>query len=218
MKRKGLTLIELLVVVAVLSILGVSLYTVFNSGVDAWDAAVERLEIYQNTRFVLDRMTRELSGAFVDEGAIVTLSGAVPASATAPIFWSDRNIVAGHAVQEVLLAIVTADCIYKIKYQTGWNAEEEIFVLQRYYVENPNNFGFSGISGEAWKFSGTLLVDNFYMEFYDGNTEAWRQEWLAMKCKILPQAVKIILTMQDDDGNTYPFETIVYLPNSETGG
>ena len=31
----------------------------------------------------------------------------------------------------------------------------------------------------------------------------------------LPEAVKIVLTLRDPNGNQYPFETIVYLPNSE---
>ena len=102
-----MTLVEVLVVVAVLSILGVSLYTVFKSGADAWEAAVERLEVYQNARFVLDQMTRELAEAITPTAQL----GSGPA-------FRGRDRDNFDDADEITFATNYSDSIYTIHYQT----------------------------------------------------------------------------------------------------
>jgi prepilin-type N-terminal cleavage/methylation domain-containing protein len=195
MKRKGLTLIELLVVVAVLSILGVSLYTVFNSGVDAWDAAVERLEIYQTARFVLGQMSRELSSAFVGGGAMFTGADGVEGS--------------GNRGDLIWFTMRHGDTIHTLLYShDSWWKNQPDPILWRRSDEGTN------ISED---FVDIDLASNLSsIDFFYWNNGTRTSDWLTDT--ILPDAVDIEIGLVDSDGNAYQFETTVYLPNSETGG
>ncbi|MDD5310750.1 MAG: prepilin-type N-terminal cleavage/methylation domain-containing protein [Candidatus Omnitrophica bacterium] len=59
----GLTLVEILVVAVIFSILVTSLFTVFRGGLDSWHKAETILDMYQNARFALDIMEREIASA-----------------------------------------------------------------------------------------------------------------------------------------------------------
>ncbi|MFA5338960.1 MAG: prepilin-type N-terminal cleavage/methylation domain-containing protein [Candidatus Omnitrophota bacterium] len=61
----GLTLVEILVVAVIFSILVTSLFTVFRGGLDSWRKAETILDMYQNARFALDIMEREISSAYL---------------------------------------------------------------------------------------------------------------------------------------------------------
>lgn len=58
-------MIEILVVAVIFSILVTSLFTVFRGGLDSWRKAETILDMYQNARFALDIMEREISSAFL---------------------------------------------------------------------------------------------------------------------------------------------------------
>jgi prepilin-type N-terminal cleavage/methylation domain-containing protein len=64
-KKSGLTLIEILVVAVLFSILVISLFTVFRGALDSWRKAETILDMYQNARFALDMMEREISSAYL---------------------------------------------------------------------------------------------------------------------------------------------------------
>ena len=68
----GLTLVEILVVAVIFSILVTSLFTVFRGGLDSWRKAETILDMYQNARFALDMMEREISTAYLYQGSVNT--------------------------------------------------------------------------------------------------------------------------------------------------
>lgn len=63
MKAKGVTLVELLVAVALLSLLMVAFYTIFESGNKAYQTGEKRVEIIQNARVAFERMVSEIRQA-----------------------------------------------------------------------------------------------------------------------------------------------------------
>ena len=65
----GLTLIEILVVAVIFSVLVTALFTVFRGGLDSWRKAETILDMYQNARFALDMMEREISSAYLYQGS-----------------------------------------------------------------------------------------------------------------------------------------------------
>ena len=226
--NRGITLVETLVAVMILSVLALSLYTVFKSGIDAWTKSESRLEIYQNARAALDQISRELAGAFAtpDDPNGAKLVG-----------------VDGGAGSDTLTFITDfADSIYKIKYHleipdaTYPNRK----ILWRDYIDYSTDTGKTYTSDAATdyhltefvKYTKSASVDNIqftYLAQTDSQAflTAWgsaRPEWPgtgagAPPDDTLPEAVKIVITMRaspyDPNGATYDFETIVYLPNSE---
>ena len=62
---KGLTLLEVLVSIAILGILMGAVYGTYTSNVEAIQIAREKGKIYQMTRIVFDRMTKDLESAFI---------------------------------------------------------------------------------------------------------------------------------------------------------
>lgn len=232
-KNNGITLVETLVAVMILSVLALSLYTVFKSGIDAWTKSESRLEIYQNARAVLDQLSRELAGAFVTSG----VTGAKLAG------------VDGGAGPDTLTFVTDfADSIYKIYYHLDLDATDATKKnLIREYIDysDPANAG-KGYDSTSYgpqepvqfvAYTKSAMVSNIKFKYLpvmpsppsylpatalspsfmaDWNTALAISSWTT---GYLPEAVKIVVTMRavpnDPNGATYDFETIVYLPNSE---
>lgn len=218
--KKGLTLVEVLVVVTILSVLALSVYTVFKSGIDAWSRSEARLDIYQNGRAVLDQIFRELAGAFTGGGA--QLTGTPGGSATDPD----------------TLEFVTdfSGSNYKIRYQLVTDASDPAGrkILKRDYIDFITTTGAKDYtrtdydnSVEFVKYTKSARVDNIKFLYvavptppdeakaiddWSGASAVAVNTWSAAA---LPEAVKIILTLKDANNKSYVFETIVYLPNSE---
>ena len=190
-KNSGLTLTEIMIAVTVLSLLVLSLYTVFRSAMDAWSKADTRIDILQNARVILDQMSRELPGTFVGDGAtFVGTNG------------SDGD------PDSIEFATVFRDSIYQIKY---WIDSS---VFKREYAENPDFSG--GYTYTPIEFSE--IVSDFQLLYWEtGVTTDWAAADAAKVWSsgtTLPGAVKIVLTLEDEEERTYQFETVVYLPNS----
>ena len=230
-KDKGLTLVEVLVVVTILSILVASLYVVFKSAVDAWTKSKARLDIIQNARVILDQLSRELPGAFVDSTPGI-----------------EANFVGtdGGGTNPDTLEFVTyfAGKIYKLRYMRPVGTK----ILMRGYIENPPDYtnvdyadadptGDDGIREDDVDF-GFMVNDIqfYYLPVLNPPTSpvppaasvdwqlpaagSMRESWDSTDTldvivfNKLPEAVKIVLQLEDKELNTFDFETIVYLPNS----
>lgn len=214
-KDRGVTLIETLVVVTILSVLALSLYTVFKTGVDVWSRSESRLEIYQGARAVLDQLSRELVGAFA--GGDAKLEGVAGATAADPD----------------TLAFITefGDSIYKIKYYLD-TTDPDNKVLKRDYID----YGVAHVPAKDYTSTiydasidlvsprkGTM-VENIkfaYLPLMASPTglSDWSSAMPAWPggepADSLPEALKIVITMKDASGASRSFETIVYLPGSE---
>ena len=60
MKQKGLTLIELLVAMAITGILGAGIYRTFTGQQHTYEVQEQVVDMQQNVRMAISRMTREL--------------------------------------------------------------------------------------------------------------------------------------------------------------
>ena len=194
MNRRGLTLIEIMIVVGILGIVVLMLNTVFKTGFDAWNKSEVRLEIYQNARVVLDQMSRELPGAFVTgvAGDVAQFQGAD-----------------GTSNNDTLKFVTTfADAIYLIRYSLNTTTK----ILNREYAKNPTSFDPTFDNPGSEDFGFKIKELNF---LYCNSASSWTLGGTWSTTTVLPDAVKIMIKGVDSDGNDYPFETIIYLPNSE---
>jgi prepilin-type N-terminal cleavage/methylation domain-containing protein len=187
-KNRGLTLTEVMVVVAILSVLTLSIYTVFKSGIDAWSKSETHLEVYQNARVALDQISRELPGAFVG-GVAGGFQG------------EDSN-------PDTLVLVTTyGGATYQIRY----SLDTARGVLIRQHDENPEDFANPVYTDIDFAFN----INGLNFDYYPQGGAAWGDSGLWNNTATLPAAVRIMIECIDSDGNTYPFETVVYLPNSE---
>lgn len=193
-KNKGLTLIEVLVVVTILSVLTLTLYTVFKSGADAWSKSETRLDIYQNARVVLDQISRELAGAIVGESAA-----------------NGARFVGIDADPDTIEFVTNfAGSLYRIRYERLAGTTR----LQRSYEENPADFNNPAYTNIEFN-ELTNDIQFTYWIASASSVPSWDSWGGPPTTDRLPRAVTIILTLVDPEGNTYRFETMAYLPNSD---
>lgn len=68
-KIKAVTLVELLVAMAILVLLVLILYSVFNISLRGWNKSDNMLQAAEIARIVLERMTREIASAIIKSGS-----------------------------------------------------------------------------------------------------------------------------------------------------
>ncbi len=217
-KNRGLTLVEVLVVVTILSVLALSVYTVFKSGIDAWTKSEARLEIYQNGRAVLDQISREIVGAFTtggpDGAKLVGTKWATPADPDELEFVTDF-----------------ADSVYKIRYKLVTDSTIAAKkALERGYIDYSVDTGETyasttyhlvefvpatieaAVSNIKFKYLPVMAIPTDMDDWGTNGMDEWPGSELEYS---LPEAIKIILTMKDANNKERTLETEVYLPNSQ---
>ena len=142
-------------------------------------------------------MTQELVGAFVDDGNNADFIG------------TDGDVDPTEDGSPDTIEFMTdyRGSIYKIRYEL-----QAGHVLHRLYSENPADY--SAAPDNDIDFGFRVSNINFY---YWGVGDAnWSLEggWSEDPPE-LPQAVRILLELQDMEGRTFSLETDVFLPNSE---
>ena len=199
-KNSGLTLVEVLIVLTILSILVLSLYTVFKTGFDAWSRSEARLDVFQNARVILDQISRELPGAFVGGGA--TFEGN---------YGGDDE-----TADDIAFATDFAGSIYQINYWLDTVGDPS--VLKREYEENPVFGGGYTPTYTTVEFTaGKIFISNIKFLYWGPATTDWSVDALTTWSSgtTLPEAVRIAITLMGEGTHTYSFENIIYLPNSE---
>ncbi len=78
--RRGFTLTEILAVIAILSMITVSLFTMFRQGTETWRLSSARTEAFIKARQILDMMSREIRGAVLITAARGPSAQPVPPS------------------------------------------------------------------------------------------------------------------------------------------
>lgn len=192
MNHKALTLIEILVALTIVSILALSFFTVFKTGLDSWNKARTKLEIYQNARVALEQMSRELASAVAIEG--------VP---------SFRGVYSETGSDSVGFISIGEDTIWEITY--GLNGD----TFERIYDEDAD-YDFDTTDGTVTLASN---IANLKFRYWGSSTTTWDDAqivWVVPGAGgwhyDLPRAIKITLT---DLQEGREFETVVYLPNSK---
>ncbi len=200
--------------ITILSVLALSVYIVFKSGLDAWSKSESRLDIYQNARVALDQMSREIAGAFSVTGV--------------PVF---QGADGGGTSPDTLIFLTNfGDSVYRVKYKLDTGSK----VLKRYYIDYTASFSASyaddpEASGKSIDFvspTKRAMVSDMQFQYLpltaspagmaDWSGSGVQASWPGSNpADSLPEALKIVLTLKDANNKNYVFETIVYLPNSE---
>ncbi len=226
--QKGFTLMELLVAIAILSIISISCYIAFDTGLKSWRMSEARVERYQNARAVLDMMAKDFQSAFISS--------------------TNRNIYRlmenAYGIYFTTNSVSIATDIYRVGYSwagnnliKGINANYDTGTPDPAYavgkVDQSSNLLISegsgcsvtGLSFEYGHYVNTTNRDNGVMTWsnitWDSNlnnvTNLYRNDNINKNPDGLPEAIRIGLAVRDEKSYeaAQSFYTIVYLPNAE---
>ncbi|MCK5306633.1 MAG: prepilin-type N-terminal cleavage/methylation domain-containing protein [Candidatus Omnitrophica bacterium] len=195
--KKGFTLIEVLIASVILVIVMGSMTLVFIEANRAWTQSEAKLQVYQNAREALSRMTRELACAYQSSS-----------STTLEKFnWDDS---------QKKLAFTAA---FNVVYDTdeydltklGYWLDTTTMTLKRYKKD------YGGGGGGTWN-PIAENIKTLAFKYYDHKLDIWVSVWDpagATPRDYLPRAVEITITAEDKQGRfTRTFVDTVYIPMS----
>ncbi len=151
--RRGFTLTEILAVIAILSLMVVSLFTMFQQGSGVWRLSAARTEAYMKARQILDMIAREIRGAVLVTAARGPKADPADTSANAKAKRADfvglngNNPGSGTESNAATLQ--------------DWRTREQPYSDQIYFVAPVTNSG-----------KQELCMIGYWLKDVDGNTTA----------------------------------------------
>lgn len=202
--QHGFTLVELLVVMAILGVLVSTLYTTFRGGTNAWVAGDARVQRGQNSRAVLEIMSRDLKQAFTKSATNLQFQGSNSS-------WTDGATV--RAADTIYFTSASNDPNDSGEYdlrEVGYYLVTSARAIYRLEDDSIDSDLTGGIGSSVTEF--TTHVIGLNLRYYDGAT--WSSDGTYAKSAALPKAVEITLTVEDEDQveNPRDFRSIVYIP------
>ncbi len=203
-KNRGFTLIELLIAALIFSIVILSIYSAFQTGILSYRKVDSAFEVYQAARIIFNRMESDLKNSF----AYKTDNSGFQGANTSVDFFS----VVDYYKEDKL----NTD-IYRIKY--GWAEAEKI--LKRACYRGPDALK-ENMEQEAEELAPDIEKISFQ---YADKPDDWQDSWPIKKGeddltqqKTLPLAVKIILSLTEKSGKekATEFTKVVSLPLSKS--
>ncbi|OGL39483.1 MAG: hypothetical protein A3C43_07455 [Candidatus Schekmanbacteria bacterium RIFCSPHIGHO2_02_FULL_38_11] len=210
---EGFTLLELVVAIAIFAIISTFVYGAYTGTVSTTERAQKKIEFYQKARLVLSRISEE-----IEQAAPPREKGEMPDFS----YFSGSNDEINGVNADELRFVSRADsgyskesgkpAIVRITYRIEVASGEgnEYYVLIR--KEDPIFFREDEEREKTEEFLEKCEGINF--EYY--SDEGWVNEWddqtsTGVEGRI-PKAVRITLTLKDDEDKPRDFSTTVYLP------
>ena len=194
-RRKAFTLIEILVASVILVIIVGSMTIIFLQANRSWSETEARLQVYQNTREVLNTASRDIACAYQSGNTLAKFNY----DGTNLYFTAAVNT--NYDTNEYDLSIIG----YRI--DTATNTVEK-------YKED-----YDGSQDDPWLSDSDCwnpLAENITaldFEFYDPTVPGWLASGSNWSSDYLPQVVKILITAEDKQARfSKSFETMVYIP------
>lgn len=212
--RRGLTLIELLIAVAITGIIGTLVYGSFDRTYESREFVLRAQERYHTARLALERMSRELSSAFVyDCRKLDTPTG------------EQRHQTLFKVEQEGKVSRLSFTSFSHLRlFRDVHESDQNVIV---YYGENDRREGRrlnlmrrekNRIDGrpEEGGFAQVACPDivSLQVELWDESKQDWTEQWdcsQVERLNLLPRMVRLTLTVLDEYGKELPLRTIARL-------
>jgi len=202
---RGMTLIEILVAVALLSMMGALAFGVLRTMFAISDDADEIIYVNHTARISMERMTRDLSHAYLSLHQNEEES-------TKTVFEGERDKVTFAFLGNVPVRagrLETDEGIVEYKLEGNSEGRSGSNLIRRFKPvidDRPDDGGDEFILGEG--------VKTLTFEYFDGFEHTWRDSWDADDWLTttppgyrLPHRIKIHLELYDRDDHVYVFET-----------
>ena len=209
----GFTLLELVVAIAIFAIISTFVYGAYTGTVSTTESAQKKIDLYQKARLVLSRISEEL-----EQTASPYEKGTVPDFS----YFSGSNDEINGVNADEIGFVSRADSgysketgkpglariVYRLEVASGEG--NEYYVLIR--KEDPIFFR----EDEEREKSEVFIEKCEGINFEYNSDGSWVNEWDDQTTQgaegQIPRAVRITLTLKDDEGKARDFSTIAYLP------
>ena len=198
-KEVGFTLIELLISIAIISLIGIAVYSTFANGINIWRRANENRAYERNMRLVSEKLARELRNSF--KFSKIAFEGT-----------EDSIMFPG-------LILVKGDCD-----EGKSEGHYEVGRIAYFYDEERGAFckeekTYPEVFNEEEIGEGEVLIPRLcglefrycYLDNATG-TYKWKDNWKKEEQDSIPQAVKIRLVFEKKSGESSEFTRTIFIP------
>ncbi|MBW2731419.1 MAG: prepilin-type N-terminal cleavage/methylation domain-containing protein [Deltaproteobacteria bacterium] len=207
-QQSGFTLIEVMLVIAIISVMASLVWASFSLSTRTKRKAEAISERYHQIRLAMERMTREISMAFLSKNDI-------PGAMKPRTFFTSKH---QSSVDELTFASLSHMRLREdaregdqtlISYYSAPDVEDRSRTnlmrraTRRLGVEKPGEDGPAYVMLED--------VEELHFEFFDVNANEWREQWntgsVDGQPDRLPTKVRIVITIKDEKGKDITFHT-----------
>jgi len=181
----GFTLVELLVSSAIMTMIAITVYAVFSSGVRVWKKGSQTSTYERHLRLFSEKLSRELRNTF-----------------------RFSNIPFEGTKDSMAFAGLVDGGVGRISYFL--NSENIFCRRQQSYAETFKKDDFSGFEGLILGVS-ELNLSYCYLDNTTGEYK-WKPEWVKGEQDTIPQAVKIELIFKGKLGRESKFSKTIFIP------
>ncbi len=196
----GFTLVELMIVVLIFALILGSIYYTFSAGLGAWERGEQAMALHQDVRQFMRLFTKELRCAFVDSDNKIRFVGKDIKEDEA-----DYDAITFFSMSPPRLKSKGREMgILKITYALEKDPSQEYYTLFRKEAPALGEIEFSEETSQT-------ILENIYsfnLEYFSG--EDWEKSWHSDE--LLPERVRINLTLLTKDGSTATFTTATDIP------
>ena len=217
--QDGFTLLELIVSIAIFAIISSFVYGAY-TGIDFTTSKVQKkIEFYQKARLILDRISNELEQAATPPTSDATVNYFIGTSDMTP---DGKNADTLEFISRVNTSYVKESnkpsltrIYYSLEVVSDSEEKEDYFSLVR--KEDPFFYRQDEMPEYGSELKGVEFLahcEGINFEYYSG--DAWLEDWddqeTPPQMGKTPKAVRITLTLKDDEGQNRDLTTTVHLP------
>lgn len=199
--RAGFTLVEVLIATSILVIIATMVFEAFTVTLTAGKGLEERAELYHTARFIIRKLTEDLSSASLyTNSAAGSFSGVDKKSGGEN---SDELVFTGFGGRVIFTG--TASDQARVTWKTEAPSGSKRLTLKR--GENHFITGFDEAKEMAEEMEVTGSLKSFDIKYFDNGT--WLEGFDAANVRRLPKAVALSFTLEDDDGRTLTKKAVI---------
>ncbi|MBW2622906.1 MAG: hypothetical protein JRD68_08365 [Deltaproteobacteria bacterium] len=198
-RQAGLTLLDLLLAMALLVVVLTTVYMVFANHERSVKAVAESRDSYGQARMILDRMIRDISGAW--------LPAAGPLNEETVLFSGQEDRVDFITTARLSPEMAPGLDLVEVGYHTVENDARDGYSLIRRQDKSLDK----DISEGGTTITLTNQLETFEIGFIDREGEV-KTTWEASDVSRLPKSIKIKLVLRLDNDKTETFTTVASLP------
>jgi prepilin-type N-terminal cleavage/methylation domain-containing protein len=199
--RAGFTLVEVLVASTILVIIASMVFEAFSATLSAGKGLEERAELYHTARFIIRKLTEDLSSASLyTNNTLGSFAGTDKKEGGEN---SDELVFTGFGGRTIFTG--TASDQARVTWKTEAPAGSKRLTLRR--GENHFITGFDEAREMAEDMEVTSSLKSFDLKYFDNGT--WLEAYDAATIRRLPKAVALSFTLEDGDGRTLTKKAVI---------
>lgn len=199
--RGGFTLVEVLIATSILVIIATMVFEAFAVTLTAGKGLEERAELYHTARFIIRKLTEDLSSASLyTNNTLGSFTGVDKNSGGENM---DELKFTGFGGRIVFTG--TASDQARVTWRVEAPAGSKRFTL----IRGENHFitGFDEAKEMAEEMEVSASLKSFDLKYYDN--AAWVEGFDAIHVRRLPRAVALSFTLEDEDGRTLSKKAVI---------